>query len=231
MSTKTLPLALLVEDAMVYPRHAVDETHVRALVLAAQAGAKLPPVVVQAGTNRIVDGWHRVRMWRKVLGEEGRIACDVRTYESEADLLYDAINLNSSHGRRLDKTDLVRAIHLAESAGMVPARVALALHVPVKQVESLRLRVSIAPVAIRGGLDDGRTVALKRPVLHLAQHAITTEQATAIRSAPGVSYGLLVRQLSDAIRYGLLPPGDANLTAALGELRRLLESHLAAPAA
>src|ERR1700691_5082151 len=67
----------LVEDAGVYPRGMVSEVHVADLAYALDAGAQLPVPVIDRETQKIVDGFHRVRAHRKRLGENGVIDADV----------------------------------------------------------------------------------------------------------------------------------------------------------
>lgn len=225
---KSVPLAHLVEDTQVYPRHTVDAVHVGQLVQALRAGALLPPVVAEAKTLRLVDGWHRVRAYHRFLGPTGVISVETRTYASEADLLMDAIRLNSAHGRRLDRVDQVRAILLAEHAGAVTEQIALAMHLPIERIERLRVRVAEAPSG--NGLSDGVVVqiALKRPMIHFAGRELTEEQAKAHESMGGTSFLLQVWQIREALRLDLMNRADERLMAALAELSDELTRYLGA---
>lgn len=220
----TLPLAELIEDMAVYPRHTVDDTHVNQLALALKAGAVLPPLVADASSKRLVDGWHRARAYRKALGPTGAVSVELRQYESEAALLEDAVRLNAAHGRRFDRVDQVRSILLLEQAGVARPRIAVALHLPEERIEKLRIRVATVPT------EQGppARIVLKRPMLHLAGTEITTEQAAAHESQAGTSHLLQVRQVRDALRYDLVNRGDLRLLAALRELYAELGRYLEA---
>jgi len=216
-----LPLAALVEDMATYPRHHVDEQYVSQLAEALRAGASLPPVVADKASRRLVDGWHRVRAYRRVLGAAGVIDVELRTYPNEAALLFDAIAGNAGHGRKLDRIDQVRSVLLAESAGLAAEQIAAALRVTPERVRTLRIRVAFAPAppgtpgAAPGGLIK---IALKRPVLHLVGRALSPEQLQAHAMAPGTSFLLVCRQLQSALTYALINEAYARLYRALVEL-------------
>lgn len=209
-----VPLASLVEDLQIYPRHAVDPQHVGALIEALRVGVELPPLVVEAGGNRIVDGIHRNRAFIRVLGEEASVAVVFRTYANEAELLLEAIRLNSAHGRRLDKMDQARAVYLAEQAGASTQALSVVLNITEQKVEQLRVRVAFVEHQ-----EGGMPLFLKRPARHLQGQTLTYEQATAHQSMPGNSLLLTARQIRLALTTGLANAEDPMLR---HELARLL---------
>lgn len=235
MTKRALPLAQLLEDMSVYPRHTVDDVYVNQLAEALRAGVVLPLVVAEASSKRIVDGWHRVRAYRKVLGAEGVIDVDLRAYKTEADLLLEAIHLNASHGRKFDRIDQVRSVLMAQEAGVAADRIAIALNVTPARVETLRIRIAYAQAPAGAGGDDGEgdgatqtiKIALKRPMLHFTGQAMTPEQAAAHDGQAGTSYLLQVRQVQKALRYELMNRDDERLMAALAELQAELDRYLA----
>lgn len=227
--TVPLPLAQLVEDTSLYPRHAVDEQYVNQLVQALHAGANLTsrkPIVIDARTSRIVDGWHRVRAYRKVLGATGVVDCLVLTFDSEAGVRLYAVSANADHGRKLDRIDQVRSVLILEEVGVDETRIALALNIPSARVQTLRIRVAIADAP--GGEDTHQTirVVLKRPLLHFSGQHMTAQQAQVSASMPGTSFLLLARQLRDAALFLMINPRDARLYDALVELRDVLIKYL-----
>jgi hypothetical protein len=227
VSTRALPLASLVEDAALYPRHHVDEQYVAQLAEALRAGASLPPVLADRQSRRLVDGWHRVRAYRKVLGANGVIDVELKAYPDEAALLFDAIARNAVHGRKFDRIDQVRSVLLAEDAGLAAEQIAAALRITPERVRTLRIRVAFAPAPPGEAGGSPIRIALKRPVLHLAGKALTPEQAQAHAGAPGTSYLLISRQLRDAVTFDLVNDQDARLYRALVELQRTLVTWLA----
>lgn len=218
MKKTTLPIAELIEDSDFYPRHAVDAAHVASLVRALEAGENLPPVTADQKSKRLVDGWHRVRAYRRLHGAEAVIDVELKNYESDMDMLLDAIALNAGHGRRLDRIDQVRAMVLAQKSGATEGQIALALKVTVERVKKLEIRVAGAPKSGAGAISGTRQIALKRPAQHLAGKRLTEAQAKAHLSAPGTSYLLVARQLSDAIRSKLINLEDEKLMEMLKQL-------------
>jgi len=91
----TIKLADLVLDFEIYPRNDVSSTHVTALVDAFEAGEEIPPIIADAKSKRVVDGFHRVRMHDR-LGHE-TVEVELRTYKNEAALFADAVRLNNQY--------------------------------------------------------------------------------------------------------------------------------------
>lgn len=222
-----LPIAELVEDMAIYPRHAIDEAHVAILADAIRSGVTLPPLVADRATKRIVDGWHRLRAFRRILGATGTVEVDLRKYASDAELFLDAVALNAAHGRRLDRVDQVRVVMLAERIGITEVRVAAVLHVPAERIPLLRVRVAKLPNGVEGAIPGTRQVALKRPLFHLAGQTLSAGQAAVMHTVPGTSYLLIVRQLAEGLTHRMLDPADERLRAALVALYALLGTYLA----
>lgn len=149
-----VPLERLVEDFKLYPRTQVQPPHVSQMAEALRAGEQLPPIVVEAETYRIVDGWHRKRAHEKAGLAE--IACILRSYASEADLFEEAIRLNATHGRPLAAYERKRCIQIAQELGLSLERTAAALRIrpeaAVKMFERAPLDESGRVVAVKQGL-------------------------------------------------------------------------------
>lgn len=224
-------LAELIEDPELYPRHAVDGVHVAGLVRALEAGATLPPMVVDKKSMRIVDGFHRSHAYRRFLGDDGVVEITFKEYKNEADIVADAISMNASHGRRLDGMDQVRAVILAERVGLSAKTIARVLVITEARVEELRVRVATVAASSEDAVPGTHTVALKQSIIHMQGKRLTIEQAEAHRSLPGTSMRLLVDQLSKAIRTDLLDREDESLMAVLDELRKLISEYLRSRAA
>lgn len=219
-----MKVAELVEDMNLYPRHSVDPQHVAQIALAIMSGSKMPPVVVDKKSKRIIDGWHRCRAAIRSGGPEAEVEVDLREYPAEQALILDAIGLNAHHGRKLDKVDQVRAVMMAGAAGASNDLIAAALHVPEKQVEVLRVRVAIVAETSTEAVPGTKpsVMVLKRPVLHMAGQRLTKEQAEAHRSMPGTSFALLCSQLTKAIEAGLIDVTDEVTLSALAHLSKVL---------
>lgn len=104
----------LIFDESIYPRSELDRERVEEFKELTKNGVELPPVEVEKGTNRILDGGHRYTAWKE-LGE------DIKYFETDlggkSPLLFSAY-LNASHGKPLSheekKTVAVRLVHSGE---------------------------------------------------------------------------------------------------------------------
>ncbi len=205
---RELPLTDLVEDYNLYPRYRIDEQHVRRLAQALRAGAALPLILVDARSCRIVDGWHRARAYRLVHGEGGTIPAILKEYESEADLLADAVRANASHGRALGSVDRTRATVLLHQAGVSVEEIAVILVTTPAEVE--RRLVDVIPVQANSGAPPW--VPAKPAVRHLVgKAALNQAQFNAYHHLTGNKFPFMARQLRMALETGLamgLPQQD-----------------------
>ena len=211
VEVETVPASLLVEDLALYPRHAVDVGHVADLARALRAGVLLPPVVADRASRRLADGFHRRRAAIRVHGASAPVAVAFRDYPDEAAFFADAVALNSSHGRRLDRQDQIRVAVLAERFGLDTAAVGALLHVDAARVLQLRPRVVF---------EEGQElpVAAKPVAESFYGQTLTAEQVQAMRSFSGLRMGQQVAQLQRALEAGLLDPTDERACRALHRL-------------
>jgi hypothetical protein len=219
---KSIPVAGLVEDLSIYPRHEVDEANVARLVCALEAGNSLPPVVAEKKSKRIVDGWHRCRAYRRVFGDEHVIDVELRDYPDEASLVFDSIEMNARHGRQLNGTDRIRSAVMLEQLGFGADQIAVALHVTEAQVQKLVVRVAKARTASVETVPGTRLVALKRPVSWMQGKTLTAEQVKTHDMLPGTSFTLLAKQLLEALRSQMVDLTDDRLMVVLRDLRDAL---------
>jgi len=219
---KSLPLAELVEDMDLYPRHAVDMSHVQALVFAMESGANLPAITVDRKSKRITDGWHRARAYKRFLGPEAVVDVNLIDYANEAAMKFDAAERNATHGRRLDAIDRTRCVVMLRAAGFNDSQISTALHVPESRVEKLAVKVATGPKGSRSAAPGTQSIALKRSVAHLAGEKLTKSQVDAHGMLPGTSFLLIARQLSAAIRENMVNLDDEKLVEQLRSLRDLL---------
>lgn len=223
---KTLPLAQLVEDLDFYPRHAVDGSHVQALVFALESGATLPPIVADKKSKRITDGWHRGRAYRRFLGPEATVDVELVNYPNESAMKLDAAHRNATHGRRLDAMDRTRCVLMLRESGFNDVQIATALHLPEKRVEKLSIKIATAPKSSGETVPGTSSIALKRSVAHLAGKRLTKEQVTTHAMLPGTSFLLIARQLYGALEQGMINLEDERLVEQLVALRTLLVEKL-----
>lgn len=222
----TLPLSELVEDMDLYPRHAVDTSHVSQLVQALHSGAQLPPIIADADSKRIIDGFHRSRAYRRVLGAAGVVDVVLRKYESQAEMVYDAAALNATHGRRLDAIDRTRCVIMLRAAGFNDEQVGTCLRVPAEKVEKLAIKVATAAATSDQIVPGTNAISLKRSVRHLAGSQLTPPQVKAHATLPGTSFLLIARQLCAGLQNDMVNLEDEKLVEQLKVLRVLIDESL-----
>lgn len=201
MDTKLrpVPIADLIEDDSIYPRHKVDGSHVVDLVRAIQGGAQLPPPLVDAKTHRIVDGYHRVRAHKRV-DPDGTIQCVVQSFADESEVIAAAVDANAAHGRKLDVQDKTRAALMLEKQGFDVARIAVVLHTTPKRVEELVVRV------VKVGEETFPAKPVCYPKLGGQPRTLTPGQYGVMQSAPGHRTAQRLTQLANEIESGLIDP-------------------------
>jgi hypothetical protein len=221
----TIKLADLIEDFDIYPRHAVDSSYVSDLARAIQAGETPPLVRVDKKTKRIVDGFHRARAWRKILGRGGEIEVDLRSYSSEQELLKDSIELNAKHGRKLDQQDRTRSALLLERHGVAVKEISVVLHTTEARVQEL---LNVRVVVVRPDKpEDGP--AEKRPAKPVAYPAagesprqVSEEQYRVMGSSGGHRTAQTVTQLIRELESGLVDVSVPGLAVKLWALHDVI---------
>jgi hypothetical protein len=217
--SEQVKLSDLVEDLDIYPRGMVSDVRVGDLVYALDAGVALPDPVIDRATNKIVDGFHRVRALRKRLGDGGVIEADVREYADDVAMLLESARLNSGHGLPLGRYDQRVVSIRARKLGASEEEIASALSVTPARLLQIEVRVARS--------DEG-DVALKRGVEHLGGAYLNADQVAEIRRMRGAPARAKVAELNRMLRQGLAPVAqDPELRLALAELVQTIEAALA----
>lgn len=104
MTASSLAIAEVVLDMDIYPRAEWSQPTVERYVEALSAGDRFPAIILEAGTNRLLDGMHRYQAHRRL----GLAEIAVEHHEIPAGvppLLY-AASLSARHGDRISGKDL-----------------------------------------------------------------------------------------------------------------------------
>lgn len=219
----TLSIASLVEDLNLYPRNHVDDAWVSDLVRALQSGATLPPIVACAATRRIVDGVHRSRAMLRHFGADATTTVDLRTYSSDAALFEDAVSLNSTHGRKLDRHDQARIVLKFREFKVDDQRISVLLHIPEPQVQTLSVRVVYSQA--------GEAVPSKRGLSHMQGETLTDAQLRVVGSIRSAEVGRLCMELSQLLDSELVDRNDPTISDRLQSLQRSITIWLQSMAA
>jgi len=213
----SLSVDLLLHNELYYPRARVDEDNVTRIREALRLGEKMPPLVVDAESRRIVDGVHRWTAYRREYGPEHKVDVLARVYANEAERLADAIALNVGHALNLSNWDILRSADLAEQVGLPLERLAqLVKWRPEKLFDYRASRM--------GRTLDDRRLALKRSIRHKLSEPLNPAQEQANAHLSGMQPAFHANQLTTLIGADLLPRNDETLRTTLIDLaRRIIE--------
>jgi hypothetical protein len=202
-------------DETLRARAQLDPIAVGRLVDAYNAGARFPPLVIEARTRRLVDGWHRDAAY-EALGVAD-IEVDRRTYRNQAELFADAVRLNVAHGQPLSGYDLRNAI--ARLAALGYERIALGelVRIPPPKIDEITRGFGHAPT--------GEPIALKRGLAHLRGQQLSTGQIEAMRHYGGSAATFYARQLALLLDQDMWPRDNANFREAMDQLVELWGAH------
>jgi ParB-like chromosome segregation protein Spo0J len=190
-----LALEKIVIDESLYPRNGVSGFNVNRLINAIESGAKLPPIIIENKTCRLVDGRHRYEAYKN----SGLKTIEVieKVYKNEADLYADAVRLNVVHGEPLDLFTIRTAIIRLTSYGYSKEEISEVVRLPIEQITKAERRVAHN--------ESGEPVALKGGLAHLAGQTLDRHQQEINRRYSGPKALFFVRQISGLLANNMHP--------------------------
>jgi hypothetical protein len=211
----------LIFDYDVYPRMSVDTQHVGYMAEALAAGVVMPPLVICEKTLRIVDGFHRSKLYLKVHGPDHMVDVIEKKFARDADLFAEAIRLNASHGRALSQYDRAHCALIAEKLELTIDETARAMGITVVKLTELRVdRVGVLSIP---GKKNGQHIPLKQTIRHMTGKTLTPEQAEANEHLSGMNQLFYVNQLITLIESDLLDSSNRDLMKRLQYLAGLIQ--------
>ncbi len=207
-----VPVAKIVEDMALYPRHLVDGTTVSSYMEAMQAGATFEPIRLCAKTSRIIDGFHRFRAQRRLGHTE--VQAYLETVKDDADFFLRAVEANARHGRGLARFDHARILQIAKELGIERESVADVLQLRPERLESIAGTQAVTA--------SGVLVPLKATFSHMQGRRLTKKQVEVNERSGGMRQAFYVNQLIDMLGAGLLNLDDESLMERIGVLTELL---------
>ena len=220
MGTKVKAIEL-VFDWNLWPRHTaqrLDSTNIAAMKESLLSGFTLPPVVVNKADMRIVDGFHRVKAYMSIHGDDAEIEVEFREYKDEREMFLDAGALNAAQGLKLSPQDRAHFIIKCRKMKVSPKAVAAALH-----MDSERMQEFLAKRSAKS--TDGESIALPGGAKALAGKALTPVQEHYSRTANGVVPEMYTAMLINALRADALVLTERSVRK-LTELRDLINQVL-----
>jgi hypothetical protein len=216
---KTMKAVELVLDFDLYPRGNIDAHNVKNLCNALEAGAELPPIVIDKKSKRVIDGFHRRKAHLQTFGDDAEVAVVEKSYKDDAAMFLDAVRYNGAHGAKLDPFDRARCTIIAERLSIPLDAVAGALNMPVDKLAALH---TTRTAKDSGGL----TIPIKRTFRHMAGRKLNKRQESANERSSGMNQVFYANQLIDLIEAKLLDKDDEKLLERLLVLHGLLEELL-----
>lgn len=209
---KKLKLSELVLDYELYPRSEVSDTHVRRLADVIRSGKKLPPIVVQEGTYRTIDGFHRIKAYKICKIED--VQCDIiKCNDVEAYKL--AVEYNNSHGRPFTPFDYQRIILKFDKLGISRDNVADLLNIRLDKIKEIK-----KSYAVNSG---GELIPLKKSIIHMAGRRLTKQQEEVNDDLSGMPVSFWVSQLTKILQSNLWEHGNEELNNKMDALCDLWE--------
>lgn len=217
----------LIEDLTLYPRHNVDDSHVRNLAAAIESGEDVQRQsrIMVDGQLRILDGFHRVRAFGRVYGEEHVIDVEQTDETDLGRLRALAISANVTHGKKLDERDKTRSILMLREAGVEESLIPCILHTTEAQVIKLAYRV----VEVDGHDEPAPRVLWPRrgePPRSVSQAQY--EVASSVAAHPILQQ---TRSLARLLEYGIPDTSDERLVEELARLQKAITRWLQKKAA
>lgn len=206
-----IDLTEIVIDNALYPRSSVDRFHISRLAQALTAGSTFPPLVIEAGTKRLVDGRHRLGAYQ----EKGIKTADVieKVYATEADLFADMVHLNTAHGQPLTHYEVRSAIARLAELGYERDKISAAVRMPPERIDEIRKGFASAPT--------GEPIALKGGLSHMRGAELTERQVAVNRSYGGGKGVFYARQINQLLENNLWPRESDDFAEALDHLTDL----------
>lgn len=207
---------LVVIDWNLYPRGeaGIHPFQISRYATAMRNGDVFPPIILEKGTNRCIDGVNRWTTHVKVYGIDSDIECEFRTYKDDGEALVDAVRLNAKHGTPLDPTDIARACELAKLHGVPLEAIGAVVGRTIDEISALFFR----RLARTGRGENAEPVILKGCVAHMAGKVLTARQAEVNDRLTGSAALKQIRDVCGMVTENMLNVNNERVVEAAREL-------------
>lgn len=202
MGIRKMKAVELILDWNLWPRckaESLDSTNITRMRESMKAGLELPPIIVDAKSLRVVDGFHRITACLREFGDDAEIKVDLREYKDDAEMFLDAGRTNAHHGLPMSPQDRAHFILRARKYKIPPAAIAEAIGMDGERIKDFLAKRTAKT-------ETGETIALPGGALHFAGTTMTADQEHHARTCNGTIPMMHARMLLNAIR------ADGNIT-------------------
>jgi len=213
---KNLKISEVVLDYSLYPRTEVDSQQVSYLAEAMVSGTNIDPIVINSSDNRCIDGFHRVKAYRKIFGDNHVISAIEKKYGSERELFLDAIRYNAKHGRMLTTHDRTHCALKAQSLQISVDEIASVLHTTVEKINRLTTQ-NVAKCSLTSEYKP-----IKKTIRHMSGQVLNKQQWEVNDKLSGLNQTFYINQVIMLIESGLLDTKNDKVIAKIKHLRELL---------
>jgi len=216
MKTKIVDIVSLVEDLELWPREKIDGSHIKMMVQSIKAGVEMPPIRISETGNIIIDGFHRVRAYKKL--KKVAILAEVKKYATRAEMLLDSIAMNSRHGRKLTYYDQARCILKATEQGIPDETLAVALGITFDRILELRIE--------RFAQYKAEIIPLRKTAIHLAGLKLTKSQFEYTQKTGGMTQLFYINQVVSMLELDSVDWDNERTVSKLHKLLELLQKKI-----
>ena len=205
-----------IRDWGMWPRsdaQELDGTNLARIKEAMRAGQKLPPIVVDKKSLRVVDGFHRLEATIKLYGDNADIEVEFRTYKNDGEMFADAVELNAKSSLPLSPRDKIHCILKGRKLKIPPTVICNALGITdSKYHDFLEKRVATTKSGEKrpipyGAIQLSDYNRAKRNKSGVAK-PLTLKEEKAINSQNGVVPVIYMRLLLDMLGTDAFPNSD-----------------------
>lgn len=104
MTTKMIPIDEVVWEPGIYPRQKWNTSTIERYADAIESGEQFPPIILEQGTDRLLDGKHRLEAHKRIGAKS--ICAEWHTIPAGMSAKYYAATLSARHGDRLSNADI-----------------------------------------------------------------------------------------------------------------------------
>lgn len=212
----------LILDWNLWPRHEagkLDSTNITRMKQALRAGIQLPPITVDKKTNRVADGFHRVRSVLSVFGDDAEIDAIIKDFKNDAEILIESGKLNAAHGLPMSPLDRAHFAIKARKMKVPMPIIAEALGTDKDRLQKF-LDTRIAKNK------SGENIALPNGASSLAGKVLTNEQESLIKGINGMKAASNATILLNELKSGAFVIKDSFIKSLIllrDEITRILE--------